>query len=210
MPLSDLMPTLARWREFLKRAAKDYGYKDNDHLHPSFGDMKKMYAEATAVAKQLEQAEKVSNKPRCEHCGSDRIYSGPPDHICGAPVCCTVCCREATLETTIATLTAENEKLMERIVSEGRQHNVELMAANGIATALTAEVEKLKDHPDLRDAIQTRFELSKAQITIAALTAALDEARGLVRDCCDRLEGNVIDLQEDIESFLARHAKDVK
>ena len=42
---------------------------------------------------------------RCEHCGCDKIYSGPPDcPRCGAPNCCEVCCREQELNDRIAEL----------------------------------------------------------------------------------------------------------
>jgi hypothetical protein len=36
---------------------------------------------------------------QCEHCGSDKIYHGPPDcPSCGAPNCCQICCKINTLE----------------------------------------------------------------------------------------------------------------
>ena len=42
---------------------------------------------------------------RCDHCGCDRIYSGPPDcPRCGAPNCCEVCCNEQTQADRIAEL----------------------------------------------------------------------------------------------------------
>lgn len=48
-------------------------------------------------------------KETCEHCGSNRIYHGPPDcPTCGAPNCCQTCCK-------IDSLLAENAKKDERI-----------------------------------------------------------------------------------------------
>lgn len=48
-------------------------------------------------------------KETCEHCGSNRIYHGPPDcPMCGAPNCCQTCCK-------IDSLLAENAKKDERI-----------------------------------------------------------------------------------------------
>jgi len=48
---------------------------------------------------------------RCEHCGCDRIYSGPPDcPRCGAPVCCEICCKEQALKDRIKALEAALEQ----------------------------------------------------------------------------------------------------
>jgi hypothetical protein len=49
---------------------------------------------------------------RCEYCGCDKIYSGPPDcPRCGAPVCCEVCCREETIKQCIKELKARQTYL---------------------------------------------------------------------------------------------------
>ena len=49
---------------------------------------------------------------RCDHCGCDRIYSGPPDcPRCGAPNCCEICCNEQTQADRIAELEAEKKSL---------------------------------------------------------------------------------------------------
>lgn len=47
----------------------------------------------------------MASEERCEHCGCDKIYSGPPDcPRCGAPNCCEVCCIMNTKDTRIALL----------------------------------------------------------------------------------------------------------
>lgn len=45
------------------------------------------------------QALDVKGKPRCEHCGSDRLWMEPlPCPRCGAPQCCIPCCEKGMLE----------------------------------------------------------------------------------------------------------------
>lgn len=50
---------------------------------------------------------------RCRHCGSDRIYSGPPDcPTCGAPNCCQTCCKITALELRLSALEADRGELL--------------------------------------------------------------------------------------------------
>ena len=70
--------------------------------------------EIKQLQKRIEELESVW---RCEHCGSDKIYSGPPDcPDCGAPNCCQTCCKIATQEMRIEEL----EK--DRRISDGLPH----------------------------------------------------------------------------------------
>ena len=47
----------------------------------------------------IARIEELEGVWRCEHCGSDKMYSGPPDcPDCGAPNCCQTCCKITTLE----------------------------------------------------------------------------------------------------------------
>lgn len=58
---------------------------------------------ATPIDNVLKLFTREREKERCEHCGSDRIYHGPPDcPMCGAPNCCQTCCKITTLENTLA------------------------------------------------------------------------------------------------------------
>lgn len=55
-------------------------------------------------------------RSRCEHCGSDRIYSGPPECSgCGAPICCQACCELQTAEMARDAAVATAASLRERV-----------------------------------------------------------------------------------------------
>jgi hypothetical protein len=57
---------------------------------------------------RIEALEAEQAGERCEHCGCDKIYSGPPDcSRCGAPVCCEICCKEQALNDHIEALQAK-------------------------------------------------------------------------------------------------------
>lgn len=61
---------------------------------------------------------------RCDHCGSDHIYSGPPDcPRCGAPNCCQVCCQMQCLEDEVQRL--RDERDMYRKLFESALGNVD-------------------------------------------------------------------------------------
>lgn len=64
-------------------------------------------------------------KKRCEHCGSDRIYHGPPDcPTCGAPNCCQTCCQITTLE-------QERDQLQEQLEKAESKADDEWLGALG-------------------------------------------------------------------------------
>ena len=60
----------------------------------------RLYEEKCSENKSLRaHIEELERIERCEHCGFDTIYSGPPDcPDCGAPNCCQFCCRGTTIE----------------------------------------------------------------------------------------------------------------
>ena len=79
------------------------------------GACQEFIAERDTLRERVAELEKEKSR-RCEHCGSDRIYSGPPDCPgCGAPVCCQVCCKENTL-------TMERDALRERVADLESKH----------------------------------------------------------------------------------------
>lgn len=78
---------------------------------------------ANFLFEQLDKGVKDNKKERCEHCGSDRIYHGPPVCPgCGAPNCCQTCCKVATLEKELATAKAELET--EQMLVKGLEGNI--------------------------------------------------------------------------------------
>jgi hypothetical protein len=64
----------------------------------------------------------------CEHCGSNRIYSGPPAcPMCGAPICCQTCCKITTLENDLLRATAQQSE--DRKTIEGLRRTISMMNA---------------------------------------------------------------------------------
>lgn len=57
--------------------------------------------------------ERELSVPRCEHCGSDKIYVGPPNCPgCGAPVCCQICCKINNLEIEVQQLAKQRREFL--------------------------------------------------------------------------------------------------
>lgn len=92
-------------------------------------------------------------RPRCEHCGSDRIYSGPPDCPgCGAPNCCQTCCKTAELENRIDRLQSElriKEGALRRIDTMAKSHDMHLPSLNAVTVAqiTTSALSQPKEKP---------------------------------------------------------------
>lgn len=64
------------------------------------------------ITKLQEELRQAKGRERCEHCGSNDIYHGPPDcPLCGAPNCCRVCCRIVFLEGRLAEKDKETEQI---------------------------------------------------------------------------------------------------
>lgn len=102
-------------------------------------------AALSALRERVAELEKEKSR-RCEHCGSDRIYSGPPDCPgCGAPVCCQVCCKENTL-------TMERDALRERVAV--LQEQLDIQTPQSAWEQLTDE----------RDALRAENALLKAEV----------------------------------------------
>jgi hypothetical protein len=79
---------------------------------------------------------------RCEYCGCDKIYSGPPDcPRCGAPVCCEVCCREETMKQCIEALEAQLKASQE---SDELQVGISL-AAQKLADKAEAQLKAVRE-----------------------------------------------------------------
>lgn len=112
-------PTVKEIAELKARAEKAEAKNENliksmeescaMNMHPAYS------ASNNALREKLQQTEKerdeLKNKWHCEHCGSDRIYSGPPDcPTCGAPNCCQTRCKVATLERELDALKKERDE----------------------------------------------------------------------------------------------------
>lgn len=61
---------------------------------------------------------------RCEHCGSKLNLNGCL--VCGAPQCCPSCCRVTTLESKLATMTAERDEQMRRKAEAYKEVEIQL------------------------------------------------------------------------------------
>ena len=78
--------------------------------------------EIKQLQKRIEELESVW---RCEHCGSDKIYSGPPDcPDCGAPNCCQTCCKIATQEMRIEEMEETDRKLRHELCDLREGHRI--------------------------------------------------------------------------------------
>lgn len=77
----------------LNELPRDYG------CQPSLARFRKAMADAAPVLLAAAAENERLRGERCEHCGSDRIYIGPPCcPTCGAPNCCQTCCAITSLE----------------------------------------------------------------------------------------------------------------
>jgi hypothetical protein len=120
---------------------------------------------------------------RCEHCGSDRIYYGPPDcPSCGAPNCCQMCCKIASLELQLDESKQTIKKLNDQFTREKSFY------------VTGDEYEALKTALGLSDPPSQVFE--KAPERIAALRAIVEPLNRLranegasVEILCDNPEG---------------------
>lgn len=107
----------------------------------------------SALEQELEKLKKVK---RCEHCGSDKIYNGPPDcPTCGAPNCCQTCCQLTTTENERDQLRAELEtatNLLNNSQESARKivdENTRLRTRNALLEKLAGAAKREHDGEDL-------------------------------------------------------------
>lgn len=114
--------------------------------------------ENSALKLRAEQAErKLKNK--CEHCGSDHIYHGPPDcPSCGAPNCCQPCCRITTLEKERDALQSKLQRL------ERYQLQMEAACHTGTATDRQMLSHGLELQRALSEDLQSKLSVAEQKL----------------------------------------------
>lgn len=115
-----------------------------------------------AIATAIEEA-RQNKRETCEHCGSDRIYHGPPDcPACGAPNCCRNCCERAKAEAERDRLRAENEQLR-------KGHKLAIASMDELSRFTTAlekeQAEKLTKAEQELAATQEKLRIARASVT---------------------------------------------
>lgn len=118
-------------------------------------------ARLLAAEAELTKLRKIE---RCEHCGSDRIYHGPPDcPDCGAPNCCQICCQLTTSENERYRLGVENAELkleVGRCVERIRQEEAR---ADGVGNRLAKEQAESHCKRISQERDQLRAELEQVE-----------------------------------------------
>ena len=130
--------------------------------------------------------DKVSDTPRCDHCGSHRLTG--PCLRCGAPVCCEMCCKIDSLERELAAQKEQYRVLTDEMLVLGDERNAAVAQRDKAVTdadhffvlsgkylqrANDAEAQRDKVRDDaLEQAAMVCDEYAKSGVTGAMVCAA--------------------------------------